>query len=296
MKKFYSYLLILLFLPCCKSKEKIEGHYPYTLNGTIADFATYPLPFVPLISAHRGGRYIEGYPENCLETFQYIASKHDFIIEMDIVMSRDSVLYLMHDRSLERTTNGNGSSFNHSWDYISGLYLKDYKGQLTSYKVSTLENVLQWADGNAFLSLDIKRGTDRKLLLKLLYQYETYRFAEIITYSAEEVTFYKDHAPEFILSANVRNEDELDRVLATGIEKYRIKPFLGTSRKSKDFIQKLHDMGWVTTLGTLGNIDAQAQARGFRIYDELIETGVDIFATDYPLEVAEYFYGNTVKQ
>ncbi|HMQ08281.1 MAG TPA: glycerophosphodiester phosphodiesterase family protein [Saprospiraceae bacterium] len=290
MKKYFLYLLILLFQPYCKSKGKAEDYNPNKLHGTITDITTYPLPFVPLISAHRGGRYIEGFPENCLETFQYITSKYDFIIEMDIVMSSDSVLYLMHDRSLERTTNGYGSSFNQSWDYISGLYLKDSKGLLTTYKVPTLETVLQWADGNALLSLDIKRGTDRKLLLKLLYQFEAYRFAEIITYSAEEVTFYKEHAPEFILSANVRNEDEINRVLATGINKDRIKPFLGTSRKSHTFIQTLHDIGWVTTLGTLGNIDAQAQARGFRIYDELIEMGVDIFATDYPLEVAQYYY------
>lgn len=290
--KFHVYLLtFLLVLTSFKCKQSSEAKPSKLLPSNITDLV-YPYPVKPILSAHRGGKHIIGYPENCLETFQYITGQYDFILEFDVVQSSDSVLYLMHDNSLERTTNGSGSSFDQAWSYISGLHLKDNEGSLTSFKVPRLEDVLQWADGKVLLSIDVKRGVDRDLLLNLLYQYEAYRFAEIITYTIDDVNFYKNSAPEFTLSVNVRNDDELERVLDTGILLSKVKPFIGTSRKSSDFIQKLHERGWLVTLGTLGNLDAQAQARGFHIYNELIVLGVDAFATDYPLEVAEYFYNN----
>ncbi len=290
--KFKVFIFIFLWvLTSCKFKHSSETIKEKILPSHMAELV-FPYPVKPILSAHRGGKHIKGYPENCLETFQYITSQYDFIIEFDVVQSSDSVLYLMHDHSLDRTTDGFGSSFNQAWDYISSLYLKDDEGNLTSYKVPRLEDVLQWADGKTLLSIDVKRGVDRELLLDILYRYEAYRFAEIITYTINEVHFYKVAAPEFVLSVNVRNDDELGRVLDTGILLTRVKPFIGTSRKSTDFIKKLHERDWFVTLGTLGNLDAQAKARGFHIYNELLELGVNAFATDYPLEVAEYFYNN----
>ena len=43
------------------------------------------------MSAHRGGPY-PGYPENAIETFEYIASQIPTVIECDIAMTKDSVL------------------------------------------------------------------------------------------------------------------------------------------------------------------------------------------------------------
>ena len=40
-------------------------------------------------------------------------------------------------------------------------------------------------------------------------------------------------------------------------------------------------------LGTLGNLDKQAEARGNNIYKKYADLGVDIFATDRPIEVLE---------
>jgi len=124
-------------------------------DGELKELLHYDGECFPLISAHRGGRYIEGYPENAIETFDYILQQIPAIIECDIVQSLDSVLYIMHDKSLDRTTTGTGLVSSKRWDYVEELRLLDDFGDATSYEVPTLEEVLRWAKGKTVLALDV---------------------------------------------------------------------------------------------------------------------------------------------
>lgn len=252
----------------------------------------YPLQTRPLISAHRGGKHIDNYPENCLVTFQYISQDYDFIIECDVAQTQDGKLILMHDNSLERTTTGTGQVKQRDWSYIQSLQLKDHQDKLTDYKVPDFGSVLKWARGNAYLSVDIKRGVNLEQLVKLLDQYEAHHFCELITYQLDAAINLHRLAPKYKLSVNVRNEAELKRLIDSGLPMDLMKPFIGTRKKNKSFLNALHQHQLIATLGTLGNLDGQAQKRGFQLYDELLKDGVDCFATDYPLEVATHFYSS----
>ena len=212
------------------------------------------------------------------------------IIECDIAQTKDSILIFMHDDAVDRTTNGTGKVQNLTWEELAKLKLKDHQDNLTPYHIPTLKDVLAWAPGHAILSLDIKKTVDRELLIKVLKDYNADQFSEIITYNYEAAEYYSQYAPAYRLSVNIRNEEELDLYLSSGIPVHNLKPFVGTRRKDADFYKKLHEHGLIVTLGTLGNIDEQARAKGYKVYEQLLEDGVDIFATDYPLEVAEYFY------
>ena len=66
-----------------------------------------------LISAHRGG-----YPENTLFGMERALEKLPAIMEIDVATSNDGVLFLMHDDTLERTTNLTGEVSNFSWTEI----------------------------------------------------------------------------------------------------------------------------------------------------------------------------------
>jgi len=48
--------------------------------------------------------------------------------------------------------------------------------------------------------------------------------------------------------------------------------------------EKLHAHGIKTTRGTLGNLDKQADNKGYQVYAEYIENGADILSTDRPGE------------
>ena len=286
----YAFLLTVLLLLGCKSTQTVvvvSNQLPTDIHQL-----TYPLPVQPAISAHRGGKYIDSYPENCLETFQYITKDYVMIIECDVAQTADGTLILMHDNSIDRTTASTGKVANLPYSEIQNLTLLDHNGKATPYRIPTLEKVLQWAEGRAILSLDIKRTVDREKLLNLLKANGADTYSEIITYNYESAVYYAENAPEYRLSVGIRNEEELQNYLQSDIAKSSLKPFVGTRRKDKAFYDRLHDMGLVVTLGTLGNIDQQAQAKGYQIYDTLVQQGVDVFATDYPLEVAKYYYGN----
>jgi glycerophosphoryl diester phosphodiesterase len=61
----------------------------------------------PFIMAHRGGSNV--YPENTLEAFKQIVSNGIRVIEMDVQILSDGSLVVMHDSTVDRTTDGTGN-------------------------------------------------------------------------------------------------------------------------------------------------------------------------------------------
>lgn len=60
----------------------------------------------PLVIAHRGGKGL--WPENSLFAFQRASALGVDMLEMDLHLSSDGELVVIHDRTLERTTDGEG--------------------------------------------------------------------------------------------------------------------------------------------------------------------------------------------
>ncbi len=64
----------------------------------------------PYIQAHRGGSIVDGkptYPENTMPAFRHSA-RLGFVLEMDAKLTADGVPVIMHDATLDRTTNCTG--------------------------------------------------------------------------------------------------------------------------------------------------------------------------------------------
>ena len=77
-----------------------------------------PWPY-PLWIAHRGAGKVA--PENTLAAFR-LGAQHGYrAFECDVKLSRDGVPFLLHDDSLERTTNGHGDAAEHNWAELSTL-------------------------------------------------------------------------------------------------------------------------------------------------------------------------------
>jgi len=100
--------------------------------------------------AHRGGA-LEA-PENTLEAFRLARENGADVFEMDLHLTTDGVLFLMHDDTLDRTTNGQGSSTGRTWAEISaldaayhwnpeGLDAPPLRGQ--GYRVPSLESLFR---------------------------------------------------------------------------------------------------------------------------------------------------------
>ncbi len=249
------------------------------------DFYNWTSDRIPLVSAHRGGPY-PGFPENAIETFDNILNYTPAIIELDVAMTMDSVLVLMHDDDLERTTNGNGKVNEVTFDYIQSLYLEDNEGNLTEFKVPTLKEALLWSKGKALLTVDIKRSVPFEKVIEEVRETESEAYAALISYTFPAAKKLNSLAPELMLSVTIRNEEEIQRLEETGIPWDRVIAFTGLAERNPEFNKALHDRGVFAILGVLGNLDQSAEARGDQLYASFIQNGADILATDRPIEAA----------
>lgn len=247
-------------------------------------FLTYDEHRFPLVSAHRGGPGI-GYPENAIETFAWRAKSQPLIIEFDIQMTKDSVLVLMHDRTLDRTTNGTGPIKDITFAEIKKLHLKDSEGNLTAYRVPTLDEALAWGRGKVIFTLDVKRDVPYAMVADEVVRQKAEPYSIIITYSADEAALVHNLNPDLMISASIRMAGDLMRLNYRNIPDNRLVAFVGTSEVDKGVYDLLHGHGIMCILGTLGNLDRQAEAKGDDVYLDFVDHGADILSTDRPEEV-----------
>ena len=73
----------------------------------------------PLIYAHRGAS--GQYPENTMIAFRAAEKKRAYGLEMDVQLSADDKLVVIHDHQLERTTNGSGWVRQNDWNTLRQL-------------------------------------------------------------------------------------------------------------------------------------------------------------------------------
>lgn len=78
---------------------------------------------------------------------------------------------------------------------------------------------------------------------------------------------------------------EFNKAANSGIPWANMVAFTGTRLSDSALYKKLHQQGVQCMLGTLGNLDKRAAARGDYLYKEWAALGIDVFATDRPLEV-----------
>lgn len=279
MKHLYSFLLLFALVGCKVSQS------PSTYiksPGNAFDYFQVESTHFPLVSVHRGGGETPGIPENCLESFQYFASKMPSIIECDIVMSKDSVLYMMHDNTLERTTTGSGKVTETTWDYVRTLSVKDNFGTISTYKVPTLSQTLNWGRDKVLFTLDVKRGVPFEKVVSEIREAKAENYSVVITYNATDAKKVYDLNPNLLISVGIMKEEDYQRLRELGIPDKNMVAFIGTREPSKELIDFLHQRGIITILGVLGNLDKKAEAQGDKIYRNFIDLGVDILSTDRP--------------
>ena len=114
-----------------------------------------PWPY-PRWIAHRGAGKLA--PENTLAAFRLGAQYGYRMFECDAKLSADGVPFLMHDATLERTTNGHGTGGDLPWAELAQLdagawHSRSYAGE----PLPTLENLARYCIANGFfLNIEIK--------------------------------------------------------------------------------------------------------------------------------------------
>ncbi len=98
-----------------------------------------------LVAAHRGDW--RNHPENSLRAFLSAAQMGVDIIELDLSLTKDSVVVIMHDVTIDRTTDGKGKPSDYTLAELKKLHLKNGLGRLTNNTIPTLTEVMQALKG-----------------------------------------------------------------------------------------------------------------------------------------------------
>lgn len=109
------------------------------------------------IVAHRG--LPEDYPENTLIAYKHALMLHIDMLEIDVHYTKDKQLVVIHDDTIDRTSNGKGKVIDYTLDELREFDFGAYRGdKFKGERIPTLEEVLDLVDHfSKTLLLEIKK-------------------------------------------------------------------------------------------------------------------------------------------
>lgn len=239
---------------------------------------------LPLIIGHRGAC---GYaPENTLESIKTAADMGVTWVELDVMLTKDSVPIIFHDDTLDRTTNGSGNVADTLYEDIRHLETGSwFADSFAGIKIPTLEEALELiVDLNLGLNLEIKPTPGREVetaeaaLDVLSRVWDDHDRLLISSFQHVSLETAKDMAPEWRRGLLLWHEDmPADWAqLAEYLEASTIN--ISDHLATREFMDEISDTGRPVLVYTVNDPLRARQLQGW---------GVDSMFTDVPDVIQE---------
>lgn len=235
----------------------------------------------PVLIAHRG--MLRHAPENTLPAFSACLDLR-IGFELDIRTTKDGELVIIHDDSLQRTTNGLQKSIRN----ITGAEAREldagrwFDPVFAGTRIPSLEQTLQLIktrkQGDTIIALNIKQlnRSGEKKLVDLLDQYDLFEDCFAFDQSAEMSRRLKQLDSRIRIGQNV-NRKSLDARLTENL----LDVFLLTFAPEKAEVDHLRKQGKQVLFNFAGSGEAR---RNPAVWNQIRAAGIDGMLTDYPLE------------
>lgn len=252
------------------------------------DFVPLPKLKHPIaVIAHRGGRAIA--PENTLAAFRKAIALGADYVEIDIRATRDGQLVIMHDRTVDRTTNGSGEVKNLDFATIRSLDAgSKFDVKYAGEKVPTLDEVLRLCRGKINVYLDHKEApTEQVFAAVKKHKMEK----QVVVYNGVEgLKEWKKLAPQLPVMPSVPNEFRREGGMADFTKILPAEVLDGNLVEwTEDLVRQAHAVGAKVYVDNLGPND---NPEGFR---KAIAMGVDGIQTDHPDQLIAFLKENVKK-
>ncbi|MDQ0340870.1 glycerophosphoryl diester phosphodiesterase [Caldalkalibacillus uzonensis] len=130
-----------------------------------------------LIFAHRGAKGT--HPENTMIAFQTAEQQGADGIELDVQLSKDGVPVVIHDETVDRTTNGSGWVKDMTYQELQTLDAGSwFDPSFTGQRIPTLNEVLAWVrDTPLLINIELKNGIVpypnlEQIVIDLVHRYQ----------------------------------------------------------------------------------------------------------------------------
>jgi len=234
------------------------------------------------IAAHRGAH--KEFPENSIASILEAIRLGVSVVEIDIRSTKDGVLILMHDGTVDRTTTGKGKVSQLTYAEIQTLYLRDTPaGADSNCHIPTLKEVLRLCRGKIILDIDFKEENEK-------YVAKTFELIAAENMEDEVLFFLYDHRliekfyklnPRITLFPRARSMKDLHEILKS---KRTSIVHIDESFDNYNELVKLKDQGVILWMNTLGDTDEKALREGSTVYEIFLKKYpyVRIIQTDNP--------------
>ena len=258
-----------------KSPKQLHRFFKYKKGKTV-------------ISGHRG-TVEQGLTENSIEGMEAVLQHTPAFFEIDPRLTKDGVVVLMHDATLDRTTTGTGKLADRTWEEVKHLRLKDRNGRATDHRIPTLDEAIEWARGKTVLNLDHK-DLPLEQTAEIIRKHDAYSFVMVTVHSPEEARYYLDQNSNQMLSAHILTKEKFQAYKAAGIPFNRMIAYIGPKIKpeNQELYRLLHAEGVMCMISAAPTYDKletkEARAEAYRA---VFADGATILESDLPIEVAE---------
>jgi len=160
------------------------------------------------LCAHRGA--MDNRPENTIPAFEYSIDKGVQMIEFDVQFTKDSALVIMHDGTVDRTTDGSGKVEELTFAQIRALDAGAwFDSKYTGTKIPTLEETLQLMPKNIWINCHLKGGAELGIAVAKEILKQNREHQVLLTAEEDAIKAARDFNPNILISnveSSYRNE------------------------------------------------------------------------------------------
>ena len=254
-----------------------------------------------LVAAHRGDW--RNFPENSIAAINSAIAMGVDIVEIDIAKTKDGHLVLMHDETIDRTTNGKGKVRDYTLDSLRRFNLKNGLGRTTGHTIPTLEEAMLTVKNKVMVNLD-KCYEYMNEAYEVLQKTGTVNQAIFKGYYLPVEKVKSDYGPilnKVVYMGMVRLEDAGAATIIADFQE-QIKPVAFELSFKSDTMQLLNQLNrikqqgsrvWINSLWASlngGHDDDKAvdENNTKDSWQWIINRGANVIQTDRPKELLEY--------
>jgi len=222
-----------------------------------------PAGRMPIVVAHRGASAYE--PENTLRAIRLALAQGAPAVEVDVRRTKDGALAVLHDETVNRTTDGSGSIAGLTLDQIRRLDAG--RGE----RVPTLDEVLDTVKGRALAVVEIKERGLWRPVVELVRDHYDPRGVIVVSFHRSEIADLRGTHPEIRRGALFVYA--VSDVLTWTVEAQADFAGLRHDMVTREFADSLHQAGRSLLVWTVNDAE---RARA------VAALGADFIATDAP--------------
>lgn len=234
-----------------------------------------------MVIAHRGAH--NNFPENSISSIREAIEIGVDIVEIDIQHTKDGHLILMHDKTIDRTTNGVGLVEDYTLNEIKDFRLRNTDGTLTDERIPTLEEVLTEFGFITHFDLDIK--TQKYLsVIEMIEEYDLLESSLFLVYDLEVAKMLKKRNKLFKILMRAGDEESV-KVIFNEFTPEAVH--IDDSLNSTLVNETIKNNGSWSFINSLGVIDNEAKNNP-DAFEKAYRNGANMVQTDYPEQLLRH--------